>query len=137
MNSHLDKDNVVAKRQLQLILPNEATPQLVNFLISKPAFNNDEWFCTFEIQGLQEPQTGAAYGSDSVQALLLAMAKVRVILLTYALDMSASFRFEGRPGIGLPSLLDTAEPERAFSATDTPPSSTKDSANPPVQTAAL
>lgn len=112
---------VVAERELSFEpLEGGPSPGTVRFRIGRPVERGPEWYCPFEVEGLGERQTDAAYGSDSVQALLLALTKLRVRLGVLALQHRGRLEFGGRLGPGLPSLFEPGEDDDADSVSPSP-----------------
>lgn len=105
----LEPDQVVAERDL-VFEPLECgqPPVTVRFRLGRPTRSGVEWFCPFEVIGLGDTRVEAAYGADSVQALLLALAKLRVVLGALALEHRGRLEFAGRVGPGIPSLFEEA-----------------------------
>lgn len=101
----------IAERELAFEpLNGEPSSERVRFRVGRPSEQGSEWYCPFEIHAFGERSTDAAYGSDSVQALLLALGKLRIRLGVLALEHRGRLEFGGRFGPGLPSLFDP-EPE--------------------------
>lgn len=107
----LTTDLVVAEREVTFE-PHEAggEPVSVRFRLGRPVRGTEDWLCPFEVSGLGEDHLDAAHGADSVQALLLALAKLRVVLGALALEHRGRMAFAGQVGPGLPSLFEDPEP---------------------------
>lgn len=105
-------DNVIAEREVRFapLEPNGA-PESVRFRLGRPVEGPLDWSCPYEVIGFGETRSGSAQGADSVQALLLALAKLRVVLGTLALEHGGRLEFAGRAGPGIPSLFDDLGPE--------------------------
>lgn len=112
---HLDPTSIIAERELifepSIERPSSprrsSTPRVsVRFRLGRPSQGPTDWYCPFEVEGFGETRVEAAHGSDSVQALLLAMAKLRVILAAMALQHKGHLRFAGGSGCGIPSLFE-------------------------------
>ena len=84
--------------------------EVVRFRLGRPVRGPHDWYCPFEVVGLGERRVEAAHGADSVQALLLALAKLRVVLAALALEHRGRLEFGGRLGPGLPSLFEDLSP---------------------------
>lgn len=115
----LSQDQIVAEREL-LFEPRDGDrkPELVRFRLGRPVQGGKDWYCPFEVDGLGETRVELAYGGDSVQALVLALAKLRVVLGTMALDHDGTLEFAGRLGPGLPSLFEDTSAEGPIAAAD-------------------
>lgn len=113
----LDPRQVIAERSLRFEPGGVggATAQTVSFRLYRPAQGSADWYCPFEVDGLGETRVESAHGADSVQALLLALAKLRIVLSTLAADHGGRLEFAGRNGPGIPSLFEdspSSEPLR-------------------------
>ncbi|MBX2812652.1 MAG: hypothetical protein KTR25_12620 [Myxococcales bacterium] len=110
----LDPDHVIAERELAFAPTTEAastsapnrSPVTIRFRLGRPIQHAAEWYCPFEVEGFGETRVEAAHGADSVQALLLALAKLRVVLSAMALEHHGHLAFAGGSGSGLPSLFE-------------------------------
>lgn len=104
----LDPSAIVAEREVRFDPhPDEGTdPQPIRFRIGRPVQHAEAWVCPFEIDAFGELRAESAQGADSVQALLLALAKLRIILSALALERRGRLEFAGRLGPGLPSLFE-------------------------------
>ena len=103
----LTTDLVVAEREVTFE-PHDAGRDAVSvrFRLGRPVRAAEDWMCPFEVSGLGEDRVDSAHGADSVQALLLALAKLRVVLGALALEHRGRIAFAGQLGPGLPSLFE-------------------------------
>jgi hypothetical protein len=107
MDAALAEESVIAEREVEFEPSTSEGPrETVRFRLGRPVEDAHEWSCPFEVLGFGERRSGEARGADSVQALLLALAKIRIVLGTLALEQGGRLRFAGRSGPGLPSLLE-------------------------------
>lgn len=103
----LHPEHVIAERELGFEpLDGSHSTQRVRFRLYRPLRGPADWYCPFEVVGLGDSRVEAAHGADSVQALLLALAKLRIVLGALALEHRGRLEFGGRLGPGLPSLFD-------------------------------
>lgn len=91
-------------------IEDERSPASVRFRLGRPVKEGEDWRCPFEVVGLGERRLEAAHGADSVQALLLALAKLRVVVAALALEHRGRIAFDGRVGPGIPSLFEEPPP---------------------------
>ncbi|MEV6694806.1 hypothetical protein AB0M35_25350 [Micromonospora sp. NPDC051196] len=103
---------VVAERRIAVIGPNDATSELV-IRFGKPHPDplspNGDWCCPFQIEGLDDGPVQTAFGVDSLQALLLAAYRVRLLLTEHAEQTSTRLDWLGQQDFGLrvdPGLTD-------------------------------
>lgn len=97
----------IAERELAFEPHEGAGPtEAVRFRVGRPVRSATDWYCPFEVEGFGERRLEAAHGADSVQALLLALAKLRIRLGALALEHRGRLRHGERSGAGLPSLVD-------------------------------
>ena len=88
--------DVVVSRTLEAVHPDGSRTE-VQISIGRPfpdPLPGGDWCCTFRITGLGDDTVRAAFGVDSMQALLLALVKVR-------LELSGSVRLEWLGGSDL------------------------------------
>ncbi|SFD06021.1 DUF6968 family protein [Micromonospora sediminimaris] len=101
---------VVAERRIAMVLPDDGTSELV-VRFGKPhpdPLPGGDWCCPFQIEGLADGAVDAAFGVDSLQAMLLAAYRVRLLLTEHAERTSARLDWLGQPDLGLrvdPGLL--------------------------------
>ncbi len=94
---------VVAERRLEAVAADGTrTPVTVRFGRPRPdeLSEHGDWRCPHRIRGLGEEVTGAAFGVDSLQALLLSVYKARLVLEERARAASARLEWLGLPGLG-------------------------------------
>ena len=107
--AHLSPEDVIAERELAFSPYDRVQgADQVLFRLGRPVETGPVWTCSFEVVGLGETRVESARGADSVQALLLALAKLRVLLGVLAADHEGHLEFAGRLGAGLPSLFEEA-----------------------------
>ncbi len=107
MTGRIDPTLVVAERVLlAAALDPGRPPVVVSFRLGRPIQGADDWYCPFEVLGLGPARVDAAHGADSVQALVLALAKLRILLGALAQQHGVRLEFRGRDGPGLPSLFE-------------------------------
>ncbi len=76
--------NPVAERQLSVV---GAPDRTVVVTIGKPRPDPDgDWVCAFRIDGIEDSRRHLAYGVDSIQALLIAIERARIMLDASGLD---------------------------------------------------
>ncbi|AEB45605.1 DUF6968 family protein [Micromonospora maris] len=95
---------VVAERRIVVIDPEGVTSELVVRLGKPdpdPLSHHGDWGCPFQVEGLGEDSVQTAYGVDSLQALLLAAYRVRLLLAEHAEQTSARLDWLGQPDFGL------------------------------------
>ncbi|RUL94993.1 hypothetical protein [Verrucosispora sp. FIM060022] len=95
---------VVAERRIVVIDPEGVTSELVVRLgkpYPDPLSHHGDWGCPFQVEGLGEDSVQTAYGVDSLQALLLAAYRVRLLLAEHAEQTSARLDWLGQPDFGL------------------------------------
>ncbi|MEU4740984.1 hypothetical protein AB0G02_11045 [Actinosynnema sp. NPDC023658] len=100
----MNADDVVAERRLEAVSPDGVrTPVVVS--VGRPGPDplsaHDDWRCPFRVTGLGDEVVGAAFGVDSLQALLLAVHKVRLELAARAGAESVALDWLGHPELGL------------------------------------
>ncbi|MGC5028489.1 DUF6968 family protein [Micromonospora sp. DT229] len=97
-------DEVVAERRIAVTDPDGATSELVVRLGKPhpdPSSRNGDWCCPFQVEGVGEDSVQTAFGVDSLQALLLAAYRVRLLLAEHAEQTSARLDWLGQPDFGL------------------------------------
>lgn len=92
---------VTAHRKLDFEPDDGSAKKEVYLWVGKPVQTKSDWYCPFEVQGWQSRIIDAASGADSMQALLLAFAKLRICLMAQAMAHQGKLWFNGRPGTGL------------------------------------
>ncbi|WP_235944696.1 maleylpyruvate isomerase N-terminal domain-containing protein [Verrucosispora sioxanthis] len=94
---------VVAERRIAVVLPDGGTSELV-VRFGKPhpdPLPGGDWCCPFQIEGLGDGAVDAAFGVDSLQAMLLAAYRVRLLLTEHAEQTAARLDWLGQPELGL------------------------------------
>jgi hypothetical protein len=94
---------VVAERRIAMVLPDGGTSEVV-VQFGKPhpdPLPGGDWCCPFQIEGLGDGAVDAAFGVDSLQAMLLAAYSVRLLLTEHAEQTSARLDWLGQPDLGL------------------------------------
>lgn len=121
----LSIDTIIAEREVSFE-PQESgrSSSSVRFRLGRPVRGESDWYCPFEVSGLGADRVDAAHGADSLQALLLALAKLRVVLGALALEHRGRIAFAGQLGPGLPSLFEEAEPFALEGALEASPEET-------------
>ena len=79
----MDLGKIVAQRQLEGVAPDGSRFDVViRFGAPRPdpLSGNGDWECPHQIVGLGDDSVGAAFGVDSLQALLLSVYAVRIKL---------------------------------------------------------
>ncbi|GIJ42583.1 DUF6968 family protein [Micromonospora andamanensis] len=94
---------VVAERRIAAVTPDDVTSEVVvRFGRPHPdPLPGGDWRCPFQIEGLADGAVDAAYGVDSLQALLLAVYSVRLLLTEHAERTSARLDWLDQPDLGL------------------------------------
>lgn len=96
----MELGQVVAERQIEGVAPDGSGFEVViRFGAPRPdpLSDNGDWQCPHQIVGLDDDSIGAAYGVDSLQALLLSVYAVRVKLA----ESGSTFDWLGMPELGL------------------------------------
>ncbi|MDP4505203.1 DUF6968 family protein [Nonomuraea turcica] len=96
--------DVVAERQLEAVAEDGArTPVTVRIGRPRPdrLSSHGDWRCPHQIAGLGEERAGAAFGVDSLQALLLSVHKLRLELARRAQDARVRLDWLDQPDLGL------------------------------------
>ena len=97
--AHLE---TVAERLLELV-SKDGSVEVVMVRVGKPQRTvDDNWACTYQIMGETIERSGAIYGEDSMQALLLALPIIRAELEAEAATSGRSLAWIGEKDIGLP-----------------------------------
>ncbi|MFI7470624.1 DUF6968 family protein [Nonomuraea sp. NPDC049646] len=95
---------IAVERQLEA-LAGDGTRRPVTIRFGTPRLDqlsvNGDWCCPHQILGLGDQEVGAAFGVDSLQALLLSVYKVRLKLEERALASSVRLDWLGWPDLGL------------------------------------
>jgi hypothetical protein len=110
-----DRISVVAERTLECQDASNGHNTLVQILFRMPEErlrdNNNEdaqdggdWSCGFDIVGLGEERRFTVVGSDSLQALYLAMILARRVLETSNAGIEGRLSWHDVPGFGLPEF---------------------------------
>jgi hypothetical protein len=91
---------VVAERQVRA---GAGTPVVIRIGAPHPdpLSTNGDWRCPYRITGLGDEAVGAAFGVDSLQALLLAVYRVRLDLAARAESAGVELDWLGLPELGL------------------------------------
>ncbi|MFC5746372.1 DUF6968 family protein [Actinomadura rugatobispora] len=95
---------VVAERRVEAVAEDgRRTPVILKFgrPHPDPLSAHDDWCCPHQIVGLGDETVQAAFGVDSLQALLLSVYAVRLKLVERAAGASVSLEWEGGPDLGL------------------------------------
>lgn len=95
--------DIIVQRQLDAIHPDGSRTEVL-LAIGRPfpdPLPGGDWCSTFQITGLGDPAVRAAFGVDTMQALLLALHKVRLELDERAAVEAAELRWLGQPDLGL------------------------------------
>src|SRR5688572_6376949 len=96
----MDLGEVVAERRIEGVAPDGSPFEVViRFGAPRPdpLSSNGDWQCPHQITGLGDDSVGAAYGVDSLQALLLSVYAVRVKLA----ESGGTLDWLGMPELGL------------------------------------
>ncbi|GGU54103.1 DUF6968 family protein [Lentzea flava] len=96
----MELGEVVAERQIEGVAPDGSHFEVViRFGAPRPdpLSGNGDWVCPHQIAGLGDDSVGAAYGVDSLQALLLSVYAVRVKLA----ESGGTLDWLGMPELGL------------------------------------
>lgn len=96
--------DLVASRTINLINHHEST---VTIKIGKPQRfpdGEEDYYCPFQITGLQDEIISYAGGIDTVQALLLAMERIGVILQESDENKMGQLVWVGGDNLGFPCL---------------------------------
>ncbi|GAA2677940.1 DUF6968 family protein [Nonomuraea recticatena] len=95
---------VMAERQVEAVAADGARTR-VTVRFGRPCpdalSEHGDWCCPHQILGLGEEGVGAAFGVDSLQALLLSVYKARLELEERARAASVRLDWLGLPDIGL------------------------------------
>ncbi|TQM81217.1 hypothetical protein FHX81_3579 [Saccharothrix saharensis] len=95
---------VVAERRVDRVAPDGSrAPVVVRFgrPHPDPLSPNGDWCCPHQVLGLGDEAVGAAFGVDSLQALLLSVHRVRLELAARAERASVKLDWLGLPDLGL------------------------------------
>jgi hypothetical protein len=95
--------DVVVSRTVEAVRPDGSRTE-VEISIGRPfpdPLPGGDWCCTFRITGLGDDTVRAAFGVDTLQALLLALYKVRLELAERAETASVRLEWLGRSDLGL------------------------------------
>jgi hypothetical protein len=96
----MELGEIVAERRIEGVAPDGSRFEVViRFGAPRPdpLSSNGDWVCPHRITGLGDEETGAAYGVDSLQALLLSVYAVRVKLA----ESDVTLDWLGMPELGL------------------------------------
>ncbi|NGY66065.1 hypothetical protein G7043_44985 [Lentzea sp. NEAU-D13] len=96
----MDLGKIVAQRQLEGVAPDGSRFDVViRFGAPRPdpLSGNGDWECPHQIVGLGDDSVGAAFGVDSLQALLLSVYAVRIKLA----ESDITVNWLGMPELGL------------------------------------
>jgi hypothetical protein len=96
----MDLGEIVAERQIEGVAPNGSHFEVViRFGAPRPdpLSSNGDWECPHQIVGLGDDTVQAAYGVDSLQALLLSVFAVRTKLA----ESGSTLDWLGMPELGL------------------------------------
>jgi hypothetical protein len=96
----MDLGEIVAERQIEGVAPDGSPFEVViRFGAPRPdpLSGNGDWECPHQIVGLDDDTVQAAYGVDSVQALLLSIYAVRIKLA----ESGSTLDWLGMPELGL------------------------------------
>jgi hypothetical protein len=96
----MDLGKIVAQRQLEGVAPDGSRIEVViRFGAPRPdpLSGNGDWECPHQIVGLGDDSVGAAFGVDSLQALLLSVYSVRIKLA----ESDITVNWLGMPELGL------------------------------------
>ncbi|WP_341715868.1 maleylpyruvate isomerase N-terminal domain-containing protein [Micromonospora sp. FIMYZ51] len=94
---------VVAERRIAMVVPDGGTSEVI-VRFGKPhpdPLPGGDWCCPFQLEGLGDRAVDAAFGVDSLQAMLLAAYRVRLLLTEHAEQTSARLDWLGQPEFGL------------------------------------
>ena len=100
----MNADKVIAKRTLNLDLPN-GTSQAITVYIGAPAPDSNpggDWICHLKIDGLPGQWPKVFYGIDSVQALMHVLTLIPTILDSHAREMGATLNWLDTGSHGFP-----------------------------------
>ncbi|MEV4173178.1 hypothetical protein [Nonomuraea sp. NPDC049709] len=104
METTYELGEIVAERQVEGVAA-DGTRTLVTVRFGKPRpdelSTNGDWCCPHQVVGLGEAGIGAAFGVDSLQALLLSVYKVRLKLEERARAAAVRLDWLGQPELGL------------------------------------
>ncbi|MEV0616834.1 hypothetical protein AB0I81_26185 [Nonomuraea sp. NPDC050404] len=95
---------IVAERQVEAIAAGGArTPVTIRFGRPRPdeLSTTGDWCCPHQILGLGDDGVDAAFGVDSLQALMLSVYTVRLTLAERAEAGSVRLDWLGQPDLGL------------------------------------
>ncbi|MER5262339.1 hypothetical protein ABTZ99_09695 [Actinosynnema sp. NPDC002837] len=95
---------VVAERRLECVAGDGARTAVVIRIGTPhpdPLSANGDWCCPHQVLGLGDEAVGAAFGVDSLQALLLSVYRVRLDLAARAAQASVELDWLGQPELGL------------------------------------
>lgn len=95
---------VVAERRLECVARDGARTAVVIRIGTPhpdPLSAHGDWCCPHQVLGLGDEAVGAAFGVDSLQALLLSVYRVRLNLAARAAEASVELDWLGLPELGL------------------------------------
>src|SRR5687768_12179285 len=95
--------DIIVQRQLDAVHPDGSHTEVL-LAIGRPfpdPLPGGDWCSTFQITGRGDPAVRAAFGVDTMQALLLALYKARLELEQRAAAEPAELRWLGQPDLGL------------------------------------
>jgi hypothetical protein len=95
-----DLGEVIAEREFDSL--SEGGPPVVGRL-GKPrpdTRDGGDWQCSYQVLGTGDDTASTAYGVDSLQALMLAIDKLRADLTWRARQREEGFSWFGQPGLG-------------------------------------
>ncbi|MEV6239226.1 hypothetical protein [Lentzea sp. NPDC051838] len=96
----MDLGEIIAERRIEGVAPDGSHFEVViRFGAPRPdpLSHNGDWECPHQIDGLGDGAVGAAYGVDSLQALLLSVHAVRIKLA----ESGSTLDWLGMPELGL------------------------------------
>lgn len=96
----MELGDIVAERQIEGVAPDGSRLEVViRFGAPRPdpLSSNGDWVCPHQIVGVGDEEVSAAYGVDSLQALLLSVYAVRVKLA----ESGGTLDWLGMPELGL------------------------------------
>lgn len=103
MSTRYELGDVVAQRRIEAFGA-DGTAQTVTLRLGKPfpdPLPGGDWCCPFQIDGLGDDSVDAAFGIDSLQALLLATWAAQLQLTERARLLSVRLDWLGQPDLGL------------------------------------
>jgi len=104
MMKNMTLGEIIAERHFESIDESGVEREVV-VRIGKPVPDDNEggdWYCPFQITGFGDDKISAAFGVESMQALLLSLQKVAAELNYYQKVQKCKLTWLDQPDLGLP-----------------------------------